>query len=150
MASQIANPVIVIDEIKKAGDVQSSGGQRFSLTEGLLPLLESATARNRSCPNFRIGFDMSWITWVLTVNSLLGLPEPFLSRCPPTELTALTQGHLIGFAEQEGARRNLPQDAVDAVKEVVDAIRPPHHVSLRSVIRMLDAVEQAMSRPVLH
>lgn len=45
MASQIANPVIVIDEIKKAGDVQSSGGQRFSLTEGLLPLLESATAR---------------------------------------------------------------------------------------------------------
>lgn len=90
------------------------------------------------------------VIWILTANRLRGLPEPFLSRCPPTELTALTQEHLIGFAEQEGARRDLPQDAVVAVKQVVDAIRTPHHVSLRSVIRMLDAVEQAMNRPVLH
>ncbi|CUH67847.1 Lon protease [Thalassovita gelatinovora] len=150
MASQIANPVIVIDEIEKAGGVQSTGGQRYSLDEGLLPLLERTTARHWSCPYFRIGFDMSWITWVLTANSLRGLSEPFLSRCPPTKLAALTQEHLIGFAEREGARRDLPQDAVDAVKEVVEAIRTPHHVSLRSVIRMLDAVEQAMNRPVLH
>ncbi|MBO9429585.1 AAA family ATPase [Sulfitobacter sp. R18_1] len=150
IASQIANPVVVVDEIEKAGDVQSIGGQRYSLTEGLLPLLERSTARRWSCPYFRIGFDMSWITWVLTANSLRGLSAPFLSRCPPTVLTALTREHLIGFAEREGARRDLPQDAVDAVKEVIEAIRTPHHVSLRSIIRMLDAVDQAMNRPVLH
>lgn len=150
MASQIANPVLVIDEIEKAGEVQSTGGQRYSLTEGLLPLLERSTARRWSCPYFRIGFDMSWITWVLTANSLRGLSAPFLSRCPPTDLRALTQEHLIGFAEREGARRDLPQDAVNAVKEVIEAIRTPHHVSLRSIIRMLDAVEQTINRPVLH
>ncbi|MFG6581386.1 AAA family ATPase [Sulfitobacter sp. 1A13191] len=150
MASQIANPVIVIDEIEKAGAVQSTGGQRYSLDEGLLPLLERSTARRWACPYFRISFDMSWVTWVLTANTLRGLSEPFLSRCAPTELTALTQEHLIGFADREGARRDLPQDAVDAVKEVIEAIRTPHHVSLRSVVRMLDAVEHAMNRPVLH
>lgn len=150
MASQIANPVIVVDEIEKAGDVQSAGGQRYSLTEGLLPLIERSTARRWSCPYFRIGFDMSWITWVLTANSVNGLPAPFLSRCPPTELRALTQEHLFGFADREGLRRDLPPDAVDAVKDVIGAIKTPHHVSLRSVIRMLDAVDQAMNRPVLH
>jgi hypothetical protein len=150
MASQIANPVIVIDEIEKAGGVQSTGGQRYSLDEGLLPLLERSTARHWSCPYFRIAFDMSWVTWVLTANTLRGLSEPFLSRCPLTELTALTQEHLIGVAEREGARRDLPEDAVDAVKGVIDAIRTPHNVSLRSVVRMLDAVEHAVNRPVLH
>ncbi len=150
MASQIANPVFVIDEIEKAGEVQSTGGQRYSLTEGLLPLLERSTARHWSCPYFRIRFDMSWITWVLTANSLRGLSAPFLSRCPPIDLRTLTQEHLIGFAEREGARRDLPLDAVDAVKEVIEAIRTPPHVSLRSIIRMLDAVEQTINRPVLH
>ena len=81
---------------------------------------------------------------------LRGLSAPFLSRCPPIELRALTQEHLIGFAEREGSRRDLPQDAVDAVKEVIVAIKTPHNVSLRSVIRMLDAVEQTINRPVLH
>ncbi|WP_417274351.1 AAA family ATPase [Celeribacter halophilus] len=150
MASGIANPVIVIDEIEKAGDVKSNAGQNFTLSEGLLPLLEISTARHWSCPYFRVGFDMSWITWVLTANSLRSLSAPFLSRCPPTELTALTQEHLIGFAGREGARRNLPSDAIDAVKEVITAITAPHNVSLRSVLRLLAAVEQAMNRPLLH
>ncbi|MBU0644243.1 MAG: AAA family ATPase [Alphaproteobacteria bacterium] len=150
MASQIANPVIVVDEIEKAGDVQSAGGQRYSLTEGLLPFLERSTARRWSCPYFRIVFDMSWITWILTANSVNGLPAPFLSRCPPIELRALTQEHLIGFAEREGLRRDLPPDAVDAVKDVIMAIKKPHNVSLRSVVRMLDAVDQLMNRPALH
>jgi hypothetical protein len=58
---------------------------------------------------YRVQFDMSWITWILTANSVNGLSEPFLRRCPPTELTSMTQEHLIGFAEREVARRDLPQ-----------------------------------------
>ncbi|UOA32924.1 Lon protease [Sulfitobacter sp. DSM 110093] len=150
MASQIANPVVVVDEIEKAGLSVSTKGQSYDLSQGLLPLLERLTAQSWSCPYYRVQFDMSWITWVLTANSVNGLSEPFLSRCPPTELRALTQEHQIGFAEREGARRVLPQDAIDAVKDLILAIEPPHNVSLRSVIRMLDAVEQTMNRPVLH
>jgi len=81
MANGIANPVIVVDEIEKAGAVESQRGVRFSLTEGLLPFLERSTAAHWSCPYFRIAFDMSWITWVMTANSVNGLSQPFLSRC---------------------------------------------------------------------
>ncbi|MBM2293983.1 AAA family ATPase [Sulfitobacter pseudonitzschiae] len=150
MASQIANPVVVVDEIEKAGPSVSTKGQSYDLSQGLLPLLERLTAQSWSCPYYRVQFDMSWITWILTANSVNGLPAPFLSRCPPIELRALTQEHLFGFAEREGLRRDLPPDAVDAVKDVIMAIKTPHNVSLRSVIRMLDAVDQLMHRPALH
>ncbi|UOA26020.1 AAA family ATPase [Pseudosulfitobacter sp. DSM 107133] len=150
MASQIANPVVVVDEIEKAGPSVSTKGQSYDLSQGLLPLLERLTAQSWSCPYYRVQFDMSWITWILTANSVNGLPAPFLSRCPPIELRALTQEHLFGFAEREGLRRDLPPDAVDTVKDVIMAIKTPHNVSLRSVIRMLDAVDQLMHRPALH
>jgi ATP-dependent Lon protease len=150
MASGTANPIIVVDEIEKAGNVESIKGLRFSLTEGLLPFLERSTAAHWSCPYFRIAFDMSWITWVMTANSVEGLSQPFLSRCPPTHLSALSMEHLMGFAQREGARRDLPFAAIDAVKEVVEAIKTPHLISLRSVIRMLDSVEQNINRPLLH
>lgn len=150
MASGIANPVIVVDEIEKAGDVVSNKGHHFALAAGLLPLLERSTACHWSCPYFRVSFDMSWVIWVMTANSVKGLSQPFLSRCPPLELSGLTVEHLSDFADREGARRDLPQDAVDAVKEVIEVISKPHRISLRSVIRMLSALEQMMNTPLLH
>ena len=150
MASGVANPVIVVDEIEKAGTVESLRGQRFDLTEGLLPFLERSTATQWSCPYFRVSFDMSWITWVMTANSVDGLPAPFLSRCPPLKLSPLSMEHLLGWADHLGAKRNLPPAAVDAVKEVIEAIKAPQLISLRSVARMLDSVEQAINRPPLH
>lgn len=150
IASGVANPVIVVDEVEKAGIVESSIRQRFSLTEGLLPFLERFSAATWSCPYFRVSFDMSWITWVMTANSLNGLPAPFLSRCPPMHLPSLSSTDLHGFATREGRRRDLPDDAIGAVHEVIDAIEKPQLVSLRSVVRMLDAMDQVLSRPVLH
>ncbi|WP_349537460.1 AAA family ATPase [Sagittula sp. NFXS13] len=150
MASRIANPVIVVDEIEKAGSPQSTSGRSFDLAEGLLPLLERTTAQGWACPYFRVKFDMSWIIWVLTANSLQGLTQPFLSRCPPLELSSLSLEHLKGFAAREGARRGLPIDGVDAVQEVIDAIRRPQLLSLRNVLRLLDAVEVTVHQPVLH
>ncbi|WP_299928806.1 AAA family ATPase [uncultured Pelagimonas sp.] len=146
----VGNPVIVIDEIEKAGEVETTKGQTYSLTAGLLPLLERSTAKAWSCPYFRVTFDMSWISWVLTANSLTGLPQPFLSRCPPLELSALTLKDLQGFAVREGARRQLPLGAVEAVQDVVEAIKQPQLLSLRNVMRMLDAVEHSIHAPVLH
>lgn len=150
MATGVANPVIVVDEVEKAGTVESLRGQRFDLSEGLLPFLERSTAVRWSCPYFRVSFDMSWITWIMTANSVQGLPAPFLSRCPPLKLSPLSVEHLLGFADQLSAKRNLPPGAVDAVKEVIEAIRAPQLISLRSVTRMMDSLEQAINRPPLH
>jgi hypothetical protein len=56
----------------------------------------------------------------------------------------------MGFADREGARRALPQDAIDGMKEVIESIKVPHLISLRSVLRMLDSAEQTINRPRLH
>ena len=86
----------------------------------------------------------------MTANSVDGLPAPFLSGCPPLTIPPLSLEHLLGFADRLGADRNLPPEAVYVVKEVIEAIKAPQLISLRSVARMLDAVEQAINRPNLH
>ncbi len=150
MASRIANPVIVVDEIEKAGSPHSISGHSYALVEGLLPLLERSTAQSWACPYFRVKFDMSWIIWVLTANSLRGLSPPFLNRCPPIKLPCLSLEHLKWFSAREGARRGLPLDGVEAVQEIIDAIRQPQLQNLRNVIRLLDAIEVTLHQPVLH
>ncbi len=86
----IGNPVIVVDEVEKAGTITSNKGTAYGLTEGLLPLLEPLSARRWSCPYYQVKFDMSWVGWVMTSNDYRRLPAPLLSRCPPLRLQALT------------------------------------------------------------
>lgn len=150
LASGMANPVIVVDEIEKAGSVHSSRGQSYNLSESLLPLLELSTAAHWECPYFRVKFDMSWITWVLTANTLRGLSAPFLSRCPPLELTALSQAQLTDFTRREGTRRGLPDDAIEVAIEVLSACRHTNLISLRTALRLLTSLESILNRPVVH
>jgi hypothetical protein len=117
LTRRILNPIIIIDEIDKAGDVRSTSGTRHSLTDALLSFLEPATAARWSCPFYQIPFDMSRIGWIMTANSRRGLPDPLLSRCPPLILPPLTLADLIGFAEREGTARSLTAPALDAVIE---------------------------------
>jgi len=148
---RVLNPIIVVDEIEKAGEVRSTSGTRHSLTEALLSLLEPATAARWSCPFYQIPFDMSQIGWVMTANSQRGLPDPLLSRCPPMYLPALTLSDLIGFAEREGKARGLTVPALDAVIETLHRQRGREGaLSLRAVQRMLDRAERLERRPVLN
>ena len=149
LASQVANPVMIIDEIEKAGDVTSSRGIRFTLTEGLLPLLERSTAADWSCPYYRVRFDMSWVSWVMTANGIAGIGAPFLSRCPPLHLEALTTEHLAGFARREARRRDLDDEVAGLIVGVIEGRGVAVKVSLRTVIRMLERAEEVADRPAL-
>lgn len=80
LQSRIANLVMVVDEVEKAGRATSTNGHAFGLAEALLPLLEPLTAQRWSCPYYQVKFDMSWVIWVLTSNDYRLLPEPLLSR----------------------------------------------------------------------
>lgn len=90
----VANPVIVVDEVEKAGAATSQKGHSFGLAESMLPLLEQMTATRWTCPYFQVRCDISWIVWVLTSNDYRRLPEPLLNRCPPIRLRNLDQPHL--------------------------------------------------------
>ena len=150
LATSVANPIVVIDEVEKAGSAEGQSGTSYSLSQALLPLLERSTATSWTCPYFRVQFDMSWVNWVLTANTLGGLPRPFLSRVPPIEMPALSLEHLLGFAERQGKNRDLPNEAIDAVREVISTVQVPQLLSLRSILRMIDRLKQQADRPTLH
>lgn len=151
LREKCASPIIVVDEVEKAGEMRSEKGLRFSLTDGLLPLLERMTASTWQCPYYRVQFDLSWVGWVLTANSLRGLPEPLLSRCPPLELPQVSKQHLIVFAQRLGTARDLPDEAIATIEQI---IRSCHGdiggASLRTVKRMIERAEIAYTRPLLH
>lgn len=52
LQTPIANPVMVVDEVEKAGTAVSTKGHAFGLAEALLPLLEPLTAKHWSCPYY--------------------------------------------------------------------------------------------------
>ncbi|ETX12804.1 peptidase [Roseivivax halodurans JCM 10272] len=146
-----ANPIVVVDEVEKAGDVTSNRGIRFSITDALLPLLEVSTAATWQCPYYRIQFDMSWIGWVLTANSSDCLPEPLLSRCPPLTLSNLSREHILRFARREAERRKLPETAIGAIEESLAAVSSKSRFpSLRTVNRMIDRAETIAFMPTIH
>ncbi|TCO70381.1 AAA family ATPase [Rhodovulum euryhalinum] len=146
----VATPVVVVDEVEKAGEARSHQGRTFALTDALLPLLEPLSARRWSCPYFEVAFDMGWVIWVLSCNERRCLPEPLLSRCPAIRLESPSRDHLETFARREGARRDLSEAAIDAVCTAIHwAAVQGHRPDLRGVIRMLDRAEMMERRPVL-
>lgn len=50
LQARVANPVLVVDEVEKAGKASSIKGHTFGLAEALLPLLEPMTAKRWNCP----------------------------------------------------------------------------------------------------
>lgn len=151
LRNRVGNPVVVIDEVEKAGSARSTKGHAFDLCAGLLPLLESATATRWTCPFYEQLFDMSWILWVLTANKAELLPEPLLSRCPPIRLRNPTVPELVAFVQREGGRRELSDAAVSALVAVLEhpSLRN-HPLNVRTVIRMLERAADLDNRPLLH
>ena len=144
-------PLVIIDEIEKAGEVRSNNGTRHTLTEALLPLLERMTAKNWECPFFQIRFDMSWSNWVMTANSRDGLPDFLQSRCVVLDLPDLTTGQLRAFAITEGRKRGLSEPAMESLGDVFDCETVSStKLDLRSVNRMLDLAGHLEQGPMLH
>lgn len=135
---QVGNPVIIVDEVEKAGRAHSTKGVGYGLAEGLLPLLEPVSARAWSCPYYEVKFDLGFIIWILTSNDCSLLPEPLLSRCPPIRLRALTREDLAGFARRQAKRQGLTDPSTHAIIEALQRISRTGQISLRTVLRMVE------------
>lgn len=71
-----ASPVILVDEIDKP----SGDHAHYPLSNALLDLLEPINAKNFKDEFFQLSFDASKTIWLLTANTVAGVPEPLLSR----------------------------------------------------------------------
>ena len=73
---KIGNPLIVLDELDKAGGSESNGHP----VQTLLGLLEPSSAKNWFDPFLMGHVDLSFVNWIATANDIKQLPTTLLSR----------------------------------------------------------------------
>lgn len=75
-SSGAPNPIIILDEIEKSG----TGRQNGNLLDTVLAMLEPETSKCWNDPFVQGHVNLSSINWLMTANSLAGLPSPLLDR----------------------------------------------------------------------
>lgn len=135
----VANPVIMIDEIDKIGGSDQKAGNPHNV---LLGLLEKISAQTWRCPYTELAIDMSRVSWIMTANDVSRVPQPLLDRCKLIRCNK---------PSQDDVRSLVTASLMDADPQIVAAaIKATKGRSLRSVRRMIDAVNAAAQKPVLH
>jgi ATP-dependent Lon protease len=72
-----AGPGAILDEIEKVGTSRHNGQAH----DALLAFLERETASHFHDPYVQAPCDLSYVTWLMTANSLEGLSAPLRDRC---------------------------------------------------------------------
>ncbi len=90
-----ANPVVLLDEVEKA-----SGSTQSDPMAALYQLLEPETSRAFHDEFIDIDLDASQVFWVLTANSLEGIPPALLSRMAIYEVPSPTPDQAAGIAKR--------------------------------------------------
>ena len=75
--ARTANPFVLIDEVDKAATRTDHG----RLWDAMLPFLERETASAYPDPCLQVDLDLSAVSYVMTANSISGLPAPLIDRC---------------------------------------------------------------------
>ena len=139
---RIANPIVIIDEIEKAGTRSDNG----RLWDCLLGLLEPETSARYPDAALQTTLDLSHVSYIATANSINPLPSPLLDRCriitfpKPTlkDLDALLPGLIEAIAADRGVdgRWISPLDAHE--RAAIAAVW--RDGSVRGLRRVLDAI----------
>jgi ATP-dependent Lon protease len=85
-----ANPVIVVDEIDKAG----STGKQYDPLAAFYQLWESHTAKNFTDEFLRVAIDASLINWIATANYADQIPDPIRKRAIVVEVPSPNESQL--------------------------------------------------------
>jgi hypothetical protein len=91
---RVANPLLLVDEIDKAGVSPHNG----ALTHAILPFLEPENARAYPDPFVESEIDLSHVNYILTANSDIALPGPLRDRLRIVRLPRPAIGHLPQLA----------------------------------------------------
>lgn len=101
---QIANPLIVVDELDKASPSNRNG----RIWDVLLQMLEPASSKVFLDECLGVPADLSKVSWIATVNSLSPLPEPLLNRFTVVLVRPPAKEDLLKVAES--VRRQMAAD----------------------------------------
>ena len=135
---QYATPVVVIDEVDKIRDSQ------YPVLPVLLDLFEPQTARFFKDEFFEMQFDASRIIFVLTANSLDGVPAPLLSRLEVFDIPRPEPAQRMRIIQNEAAmlRRKTGLN-IRLDKAGCEALADRQDIDLRKTTRL---VSEAFAR----
>lgn len=147
-----ADPLVILDELEKAGDGRHNG----SFVDAALSFLEPSSARRVLDPAIEVEVDLSAVSYVATANALDGVPSPLLDRLrvirmpdpKPEHATALMPTILDDIANERGLdRRWIEPLAADEMELVVSAWPGGSLRRLRRVLELLlDGREKLLGR----
>ena len=122
-----ANPVIVVDEIDKAG-----GDQQYDPLGSLYTLLEHDTACEFTDEFAEVPIDASDVVWVATANEARSIPEPILNRMnvyeiePPDADGArrIAAGIYRELRAEHAWGKQFPEDLADDALDRLASLKP--------------------------
>ncbi len=148
--TSIANPIMIVDEIDKAGIMKSSAGMRVSLPEALLGLLEPTSAFDWECPYTRRSYNMSQISWIMTANEIEGISAPLLDRCRVFNIGYPVLTDLSQLIRKQSAGRIFDEVVDCLIERVTVAVAKGHQPSLRRIQQLIDEAAAVSINPVMH
>jgi ATP-dependent Lon protease len=142
--TRTANPMIIVEEVEKAGCSSRNGDP----VAAMLNLIEPESARHYYDRCLQTEVDASQVNWVMTANAITDrLPRPFLSRVEIVEVTAPPLDMFDVLLEQlivSMARRwQLPVElAPQLPASTISTLRRDYarHRSIRRLAQLVDGV----------
>ncbi len=146
LAKRIANPIMIVDEIDKAGTIYSQAGTASSLTTSLLQLLEPGTARHFECPYYRVPFDMSRVIWIMTANEIERVPAPLRDRSRVFILSKLSAEDAVTYFERLTQDCDRDDDWHRCCAFIAQMSERPDGISLRQIQQLGAALTTPMQK----
>lgn len=149
LATEVANPIMVVDEIDKAGTTYSTKGTSSSITTSMLQLLEHGTAKHFECAFHRLPFDLSRVVWIMTANEIERVPAPLRDRSRVFILPKLMAEDAIAHFDRLTDGHDDQVFADQCHRFIANMCAQPSGISLRQIQQLAGAVRAPMQR-ILH
>lgn len=143
LEKRVANPIIIIDEIDRGGrDTATEKGTSLpGIHSALLGMIEPETSSRWRCPYYGIEFDLRHVSWVMTSNTLNGLPPALLSRVQVIKLNAFRASDVADVTRLMSTDR-LPPEVADALAAMLSDHAEQWPVDLRTIRRAIEKAEE--------
>jgi hypothetical protein len=149
LRKRIANPVVIVNELCRAGSgMTAAKGGHTSLSDALLALLDRGSCRRWRCPALRVDFDLSRVTWILTSNRLDTIDPALLSRVRTVEVPKPSAAHVTAIVRRKLA--DLDEEIADRAADMIAEAWTAKSLTLRQVDAMCQRVRRSLTGPRLH
>jgi MoxR-like ATPase len=153
--SGVPNPIVCLDELEKSATTRQNG----RIWDVLLQLLERETSQRYFDECLEVSCDLSWVSFIGTVNALGPLPEPLRQRFLILHAPAPSQEHFLPLLDgiladiaQEydiGDVRLLPEIVHEERQALLEACGINPRLLTRAIHRLLEHKIQT-SAPILN